>query len=56
MDEALRIIEEYIYQRKGVRVTINMPDTPERWQLFWAAYFVAKTWTGTSPSEDGAGG
>jgi len=51
MEEMLLTIESYIYQRKGVRVTINMPDTPERMHLFHAAYLIAKTWTGTSPSE-----
>jgi len=51
MEEMLRTIENYIYARKGVRVTINVPDTPHRLQLFHAAYFIAKTWTGTSSSE-----
>jgi hypothetical protein len=54
VEEMIAAIERYIYIRKGVRVKVALPDTPERWQLFWAAYFVAKTWTGTSPSEGAA--
>lgn len=51
MEQMLRTIEDYIYARKGVRVRINPPDTPERWAMLHAAYFVAKTWTATSSSE-----
>jgi len=53
MEEMLIAIENYIYARKGVRVTINVPDTPHRLHLLHAAYFIAKTWTGTSSSEAG---
>jgi hypothetical protein len=44
MDEQLRVIEAYILARKGVKVVINAPDTPERFHLFNHAYFYAKTW------------
>lgn len=43
MQEQLRVIERYIFARKGVTVRINPPDTPQRWSLFYTAYFVAKT-------------
>ena len=34
IDLALHIMEQYIWQTKGVRVNINRPDTPERIKLF----------------------
>jgi hypothetical protein len=51
VEEMIAAIEHYIYIRKGVRVKVALPDTPERMRLFHAAYLIAKTWTGTSPSE-----
>jgi hypothetical protein len=48
MEHMLRTVENYIYTRKGVRVVINYPDTPERIALLHAAYAIALQWTGTS--------
>jgi hypothetical protein len=48
MEHMLRTVEDYIEARKGVRVVINPPDTPERLAMLYTAYAIAVQWTGTS--------
>lgn len=38
------IIKEYIHAKKGVWIEIAEPDTPERWDLFEAAFQRAMYW------------